>query len=81
MDERDNLSCCYLSLSVCGFKETCQHKGSTSGCSNVNGKSKFPQDFICLASNQTDLSEELESFRLMKKMFILKECGYWRSCD
>jgi len=79
MDEKYNLSCCSLILSACGYKETCLHKGPPADFRIADRKSSCPDEAVCLAVSQSDGFGDMESFLLMKKMFILKECGYWRS--
>jgi hypothetical protein len=42
-------------------------------------KAKCPDSGPCLSQKRVDDAWDMEGFLYMKKMFILRECGYWRS--
>ena len=80
MDEKGSYACCSFSYSFCSYKETCMHGGPSLNFMTSGGKSGRTDDHVCFAATASDGFGDMESFLMMKKMFALKECGYWRSC-
>lgn len=76
MEAMRSASCCFCP-SECSYAGTCPHLGQIR---ILDGTFSRPDSIVCFTPCHADRFGDMESFLLMKKMFILKECGYWRSC-
>ena len=76
MDSITKLSCFNIGLGDCRYKATCPHAGSYLFLQTPDNSLKHPQFF---SPEEADSFGDMENFLRLKKVFSLRETGYWRS--
>jgi hypothetical protein len=76
MDTFTKVECFDISLGDCRYKAMCPHRGSYLYLQTLDNSLKHPQLFT---PDQAESFGDMESFLMLKKVFYLRETGYWRS--
>lgn len=76
MDTSSSMSCCFCPT-ACIYVQTCPHPGQIRILDRL---SNCPDNAVCFTACLSGGLNDMESFQMMQKMFILKESGYWRLC-
>jgi len=76
MDTITKLSCFNTSFGDCIFKATCPHTGSYLYLQPPDDSLKHPQHFT---PDREESFGDMEGFLRLKKVYSLRETGYWRS--
>ena len=76
MDTFTKLSCFDINAGACRYKAMCPHRGSYLFLQTPDNSLKHPELFT---SNHEESFGDMENFLMLKKVFSLRETGYWRS--
>jgi hypothetical protein len=76
METFNKITCFNSFYGECIYRLSCPHSGSYLFLQTPDNSLKHPELFT---PNHEESSGDMENFLMLKKVFSLRETGYWRS--